>query len=192
MQAISEELLGFWGSTREVEAVLGFTTDYATFAVPSASETDSFSKGTFSTWGLRFDVFSTSGLEGAVGRMLSLLALSLKNSLILGCDSATSSEFRVSFVLLFFSVHWHNSYGWFCLKWENFQRPDYSNKQKATNYHFYRWQNTNTANNEIFSGVLTGLGGAPQYSCSPLPRCHLELRVHGDFHKLMDMKSYVG
>ena len=22
------------------------------------------------------------------------------------------------------------------------------------NYHFYRWQNTNTANNEIFSGVL--------------------------------------
>ena len=85
--------------------VLGFTTDYATFAVPSASETDSFSKGTFSTCGLRFDVFSTSGLEGAVGRMLSLLALSLKNSLILGCDSATSSEFRVSFVLLFFSVH---------------------------------------------------------------------------------------
>ena len=45
--------------------VLGFTTDYATFAVPSASETDSFSKGTFSTRGLRFDVFSTSGLEGA-------------------------------------------------------------------------------------------------------------------------------
>ena len=53
--------------------------------------------------GLMF--FSTSGLEGAVGRMLSLFALSLKNSLILGCDSATSSEFRVSFVLLFFSVH---------------------------------------------------------------------------------------
>ena len=42
----------------------------------------------------------------------------------------------------------------FVSNWENFQRPDYSNKQKATNYHFYRWQNTNTANNESFSGVL--------------------------------------
>ena len=35
--------------------------------------------------------------------MLSLLALSLKNSLILGCDSATSSEFRsVIRITLFF------------------------------------------------------------------------------------------
>ena len=50
--------------------------------------------------GLMF--FSTSGLEGAVGRMLSLLALSLKNSLILGCDSATSSEFRGVIRITFF------------------------------------------------------------------------------------------
>ena len=57
---------------------------------------------------------------------------------------------EVSSVLLFFSVYRHNSYGWFFLNWEKFQRPDYSNKQKATNCHFYRWQHTNTANNDIF------------------------------------------
>ena len=34
--------------------------------------------------------------------MLSLLALSLKNSLILGCDSATSSEFRGVIGITFF------------------------------------------------------------------------------------------
>ena len=33
-------------------------------------------------------------LGGAHGRVLSLLALSFNNSLILGCDRATSSEFR--------------------------------------------------------------------------------------------------
>ena len=37
--------------------VFGFTTDHATFAIPSASETDFFRKGTFSNRGLRFDVF---------------------------------------------------------------------------------------------------------------------------------------
>ena len=40
--------------------------------------------------------------------MLSLLALSLKNSLILGCDSATSSEFRgvigITFFFLFTDI----------------------------------------------------------------------------------------
>ena len=79
---------------REVGVVFGFTTDRTIFALHSASETDSFNKGTFSTWGLRFDVSSASGLKGAHGRVLSLLALSLKNSMILGCDRATSSEFR--------------------------------------------------------------------------------------------------
>ena len=74
--------------------VFGFTTDHDTFAVLSVSETESFSLGIFSTWGLRFDIFSASGLEGADCRMLSLLTLSLKNSLNFGCDSATSSEFR--------------------------------------------------------------------------------------------------
>ena len=49
-----------------------------------------------------FDVFSASGLEGADDRVLSLLALSLKNSLILGCDSATSSEFRDAIRVTFF------------------------------------------------------------------------------------------
>ena len=39
-------------------------------------------------------LFSASGLEGAYGLVLSLLALSLKNSMILVCDCATSSEFR--------------------------------------------------------------------------------------------------
>ena len=73
-----------------------------TFAVPSASETDSFSKEPFQLEGSGLMFFSTSGLEGAVGRMLSLLALSLKNSLILGCDSATSSEFRGVIRITFF------------------------------------------------------------------------------------------
>ena len=105
LQATSEELLGFWSSTGGVEVVFGFTTDHAPFPVHSASvETNSFSKGTFSTWGLRFDVFSESGLEGADNRVLSLLASLLKNSLILGCDSATFSEFkgviRVTFFVL--------------------------------------------------------------------------------------------
>ena len=86
----------------------------------------------------------------------------------------------VSFVLLFFSVHWYNSYGWFSLNWENFQRPDYSNKQKATNYHFYQWQNTNTANNEIFSGV-TGLGRAPNTAAVPYPGAIWNYRCTGIF-----------
>ena len=74
--------------------VFGFTADHTIFVVLSASETDSYNKETFSTGGLRFDVFSPSGLKGAHSRVLSLLALSLKNSMILGCESATSSEFR--------------------------------------------------------------------------------------------------
>ena len=74
--------------------VFGFTADHTIFAVLSASETDSYSKEIFSTGGLRFDVFSLSRLKGAHSRVLSLLALSLKNSMILGCESATSSEFR--------------------------------------------------------------------------------------------------
>ena len=94
LQATPKKLLGFRGSTAEVEVVFGFTTDHTIFAVPSASDTDSFSKETFSTCKLRFDDFSASGLEGAHGRVLSLLAFSLKNSLILGCDCATSSIFR--------------------------------------------------------------------------------------------------
>ena len=49
LQATSEKLLGFSGSTGEVEVMFGFTTDHTIFAVPSASDTDSFSKGTFST-----------------------------------------------------------------------------------------------------------------------------------------------
>ena len=49
LQTTSEKLLGFWGSTGEVEVVFGFTTDHTISAVPSASETDSFNKGTFST-----------------------------------------------------------------------------------------------------------------------------------------------
>ena len=74
--------------------MFGFTADHTIFAVLSASEIDCYSKETFSTGGLRFDVFSPSGLKGAHSRVLSLLALSLKNSMILGCDSATFSEFR--------------------------------------------------------------------------------------------------
>ena len=74
--------------------VFGFTADHTIFAVLSASETDSYSKETFSTGGLKFDVFSPSGLKGAHSRVLSLLALSLKNSMILGCESATSSKFK--------------------------------------------------------------------------------------------------
>ena len=38
--------------------------------------------------------FSVSGQEGAHFRVLLLSALSLKNSLILVCDRATSSEFK--------------------------------------------------------------------------------------------------
>ena len=44
LKATSEKLLGFWGSTEEVEVVLGFITEQTIFAVPSASETDTFSK----------------------------------------------------------------------------------------------------------------------------------------------------
>ena len=87
-----------------------------------------------------FDVFSASGLEGADDRVLSLLALSLKNSLILGCDSATSSEFRdvirVTFFFLFTDII--HSLSWFSLNWEKSQRPDYSDRQQATDCHFYR------------------------------------------------------
>ena len=82
--------------------VLGFTTDYATFAVPSASERDSLAKEPSQLEGSGLMFFRQSGLEGAVGRMLSLLALSLKNLLILGCDSATSSEFRSVIRITFF------------------------------------------------------------------------------------------
>ena len=31
-----------------------------------------------------------------------------------------------------------------------------------------------------------------QYNSRPLPRCHLELQVHGNFHRLMETKYYVG
>ena len=57
----------------------------------------------------------------------------LKNSLILGCDSATSSEFRdvirVTFFFLFTDII--HSLSWFSLNWEKSQRPDYSDRQKA-------------------------------------------------------------
>ena len=56
--------------------VLGFTTDYATFAVPSASETglpSAKEPSQLEGSGLMF--FSTCGLEGAVGRMLSLFGI---------------------------------------------------------------------------------------------------------------------
>ena len=56
---------------------------------PVSVETDSFTKGTFSTWRLRFDVFPASGLGGANDRVLSLLVLPLKKLLILGCDRVT-------------------------------------------------------------------------------------------------------
>ena len=48
LQATFEKLLGFGGFTG-VEVVFSFTTDHTIFAVPSASETDYFNKGTFST-----------------------------------------------------------------------------------------------------------------------------------------------
>ena len=102
--------------------------------------------------------------------MLSLLALSLKNSLILGCDSATSSEFRgvirVTFFFLFTDII--RSLSWFSLNWEKFQRLDYSDRQKATNFYFYRWQQTNTANDRLFSGVLAS-AEPPNTAADPYP-----------------------
>ena len=55
--------------------------------------------------GLRFYVFSASGQEGADGRDLFLLGLSLKNSLILGCYRATSSKFRYVIHVTFFDLY---------------------------------------------------------------------------------------
>ena len=42
----------------------------------------------------QIDVFSASELEVAHSRLLSLLALFIKNSMILGCDRTTSFESR--------------------------------------------------------------------------------------------------
>ena len=129
-----------------------------------------------------FHVFSASGPEGADGRVLSSLALSLKNSLILGCDSENSSEFRgvirVTFFFLFTDII--HSLSWFSLNWEKFQRPDYSDRQKATNFYFYRWQHTNTANDRLIPGALAS-AEPPNTAADPYPGAIWNYRCTGIF-----------
>ena len=138
-----------------------------------------------------FDVFSASGLEGADDRVLSLLALSLKNSLILGCDSATSSEFRDVIRVTFFFRFTDIFIGLVFFELGKVPKTRLFRQTEGYGLPFLPITTHQYCKRQTYLWS-TGLGGAPQYSCRPLPRCHLELQVHGDFHKLMDTKSYVG
>ena len=82
---------------------------------------------------------------------------------------------------------------------------NYNARSKSNKNYFRDFVRTNAGKNSLkFKGVqlwnkmpskLKSFSAEPpQYSCRPLPRCYLELQVHGEANgnKLMDTKSDVG